>query len=773
MMKRRIQSNSALVLLILLSTVGILNPADAQTRTRIEGRVTSSGDPVPLASVGVESTTTGTAADLHGRFQLELGKGGGYTLVVSAVGFRTAREKVFVESGQTVIVTIELDESIYDTGAVVVTGTLREIGIKDSPVKVDVLPAAFLQSTPSANFMDAIERVNGLYQQIDCGVCYTNNIRINGIEGPNTAVLVDGMPIMSSLASVYGLNGISPMLIKQVEVIKGPMSTLYGSEALGGVINIITKNPATAPSLTVNSFSTTHSEIATELAAVPIRQRGNVNMLLSGSLFHVGKYHDNNGDAFSDRPLETRVSLFTKATTTDDMGFERSSIVAKVYHEDRNAGVESFLNNYGALRGSDQFYGESVRTRRAEFFGATRLALGIDLQFAASTHYQDSWYGPTHFEASQSDGFLQAIWTPRETLNIPDEHDALVGIALRGQRYDDDTAATGSYDEGGQPLSNQPDTRVIPGVFVQDDWRISNTVRLLGGYRMDLQPDYGFIGSPRLAVKWSPRPSTQIRTNAGTGFRVVNLFTEDHAAYTGGRATVVAHDLKPERSVSFAGGITHTLHGIGEPMTVDLDVFWTRFSNKIEPDYDTPGEIRYANLDGTATTRGLGVQIQGGVARGLRYTLGGTLMDVFTRVDGTRNDLEFAPSFQATVGVNWSLTRNLAIDYTAQVVGPMALPEFDESTRLAYRRATGATLRRRSPTYAIHNLQLTRDVDVDRDWRLQAYAAIENAFGYRQSSPLVGYYDGVPGFGDTFDTSYVYGPIEGVHLGIGLRLTRR
>src|SRR5699024_7839872 len=96
----------------------------------------------------------------------------------------------------------------------------------------------FLQKNPSANFMDNISYINGLSNFVTCGVCGTNSIRINGMEGPYTAVLIDGTPIIGSLASVYGLNGISPAIIERIEVIKGPNSTLYGSEAMGGVINI-------------------------------------------------------------------------------------------------------------------------------------------------------------------------------------------------------------------------------------------------------------------------------------------------------------------------------------------------------------------------------------------------------------------------------------------------------------------------------------------------------------------------------------------------------
>ena len=120
---------------------------------------------------------------------------------------------------------------------------MKETFLSASPVKVDVVTQKFLKKIATANVMEVIENVNGVQKQINCGVCGTNDIHINGMEGPYTLVLINGMPVMSSLSTVYGLNGIPTSLIKQIEIIKGPSSTLYGTEAVAGVINILTKDP--------------------------------------------------------------------------------------------------------------------------------------------------------------------------------------------------------------------------------------------------------------------------------------------------------------------------------------------------------------------------------------------------------------------------------------------------------------------------------------------------------------------------------------------------
>lgn len=739
-----------------LFSAGFMRTAVAQAV--LTGSVFSTGQPVPFANVGIRGTTVGTATNLEGRFQFDKLSEGTFTIIVSAVGFMTTEKEIKIVPGETHSVTFELEEAIVPVGDVVVTGTLVETYVKDSPVRVDVVSPHYLEKIPTANIMEVLENVNGLYQQIDCAVCGTNNIRINGMDGPYTAVLIDGMPIMSSLATVYGLNGISPALIQQIEIIKGPMSTLYGSEAMGGVINIITKHPQTTPTLSVNSFATSDAEYAVDVGIVPTR--GRFSSLLSATLFHNNRFLDDNNDNFADLTLNTRVSLFGKGSLVDKAGHPRIDVSARYYYEDRLGGTEAFIQGFTAsLRGSDQVYGETIRTNRVELVGSYHLIpeKGVRLDMAFNHHDQDSFYGSDAYRARQTTSFAQLLWP----LRFNEQHTLLLGTALRVQSYDDNTVATGDYDEVGELLLNRPDDRVIPGMFAQYEVLPSTKTRLLSGVRLDYQEDFGLVVSPRLSLKHSPGKNTTLRLNGGTGFRIVNLFTEDHAAYTGARATVLLENLKPERSVNATASLQHIIPLGANPLTLDLEGFYTYFTNKIEPNYDTPGRIIYENLDGAATTRGVSLTLsQSMTDLPLTYTIGGTLMDVFLDENGTKTALEFAPNYQGVANLTYRFPKGFAFDYTMNLTGPMALPEYEPPFE---RAAT-------SPAFTIHNVQLTKDFDLPRGSLVQTYLSAENLSGYTQVAPLI---DPANPFGEHFDTAYVYGPIHGRCIGMGVRLTLR
>ncbi|MDX1585651.1 MAG: TonB-dependent receptor, partial [Balneolaceae bacterium] len=213
------------------------------TSGRVTGTVTHNGEPVPGVNVGFKSHQLGSATDEEGRFVIKNIPAGIYQLEASAVGYKKVTKKIEILGGETKRVRLELEESLLELDRIVVTGTMKETYVKDSPVKVNVVSSRFLDKNPSGDIMESVGFINGLYNEVSCGVCGTSSIRINGMDGPYTSVLIDGMPIMGSLASVYGLNGINTGIIESIEIIKGPNSTLYGSEAMGGVINVRTKDP--------------------------------------------------------------------------------------------------------------------------------------------------------------------------------------------------------------------------------------------------------------------------------------------------------------------------------------------------------------------------------------------------------------------------------------------------------------------------------------------------------------------------------------------------
>ncbi|MDX1639434.1 MAG: carboxypeptidase-like regulatory domain-containing protein, partial [Balneolaceae bacterium] len=309
-----------LILLLLLLEIPLITTAqetDAPTGT-VEGTVLSGDEPVVGVNVVIAPKSRGTSTDRKGTFRINLPEGD-YRLVVSAIGYEDSEQDIRVTARDTLRLNIHLTEKLEELGEVVVTGTMRETFVKESPVKVAVVkPQRLQQGGTSSNIMDLIDNVGGLSTQLNCGVCGTNAIRVNGVEGPNTAVLIDGMPIMGALASVYGLNGISPSIIDQVEVIKGPQSTLYGTQALGGVVNIITKNPAYTPAFSAELFGKSTKEGNLNLAYSP--KFGRFRGFVSGNLVQLENYIDRNDDSFNDLPKQSRVALFGKGTLSGEQG---------------------------------------------------------------------------------------------------------------------------------------------------------------------------------------------------------------------------------------------------------------------------------------------------------------------------------------------------------------------------------------------------------------------------------------------------------------------
>jgi outer membrane receptor for ferrienterochelin and colicins len=741
---------------LLLVTLGLMGlHSGARAQAVLHGRVTDgAGEPVSGANVYVAEGDRGVATGTDGRYRLSSIPAGGHTIVVSAVGFRTTTKRLTLGAGEERRLDVSLEKAVLRGEEMVVTGTMREGYVKESPVKVNVVGTERLRrGQASSNLMDLIGSVGGLSTQLNCGVCGTNAIRVNGVEGANTAVLIDGMPIMGALASVYGLNGISPSIIDQVEVIEGPQSTLYGTQALGGVVNVITKNPANTPTYSADVYATSTREGSVSLAASPRTER--VKGFVSGTALRMENAFDDNDDGFIDQPKRSRIALFGKGTLSGKHGERRLSVAAKVYAEDRTGGVPTFTDD---LRGSDQVYGESIYTRRAELLTEFRPA-GLDerlrVRGALTYHDQDSYYGPEHYVGTQKIAFGQVTWNQSLTESLR----VLGGVSARYDVYDDNTPAT-----------TEPKRRFIPGVFGQGEYTIGD-VTLLGGLRLDHNGKHGIVTAPRFSVKYRPSELTTLRASAGTGFRVVNVFTEDHAALTGSREVVFEEDLAPERSRSVTASVERILPFGTNPLTVSVDGFYTRFSNKIIPNYDRdPTLIVYENLDGFSVTRGVSVGLnQNFTALPFTYDASATLSDVYTEEDGEREAVAYAPDVTGHLGLTYRIRSiGATLEYTGSLTGPKRMPDL-------YVEDYGRD--RWSPTFTTHDLKVTKTflgVNGPKGVGLDAYLSVENLFDYTQGTPLVGQNDPFGRADDeVFDTIYTWGPIVGRTFSLGVRVNVR
>ena len=728
----------------------------------VRGIVVDANEPLPYATIQVKGTTLGTTTDEAGRFELNL-PAGTHELIASYVGYVSEKQTLTAPTDRPVTFTLSANAELRE---VVITGTQRATYVSDSPVKVDVITNKQLETylpTAGTSVVESISLVNGVQEVTACGVCYTNSISINGLPGPYTAVLMDGMPIYGNLASVYGLNGIPGMIIDRFEVIKGPSSTLYGSEAVAGVINIITKDPAKQPLLSADIMGTSHLESFGSVAAAP--KFGNTAGYIGVNWAYLNDFDDWNGDGFGDGVNMDRLSVFSK-WNIHRKNNRKFTLAGKYYYEDRRNGVEAFLRDraYRTLRGSSDIYGESIYTERAELFGTYAFdgAENWVLDFSASHHDQDSYYGDASYTATQNIGYANLRYRL-----MAGAHDVLFGATARYQDYDDNSVATERPGGDGGPV-NAPDRQFIPGLFVQDEWQLLPQWTVLSGLRLDHYRAHGLIPAPRLSTKYVPSDWTTLRVNFGTGFRVVNLFTEDHAFVTGQREVVIAEALRPERSYNLAANWHQVYAGLGGTGSLDVDGYFTHFTNKIIPDYAAAGRIVYANTAGYARTRGIGASWSHTFAGGLGYNLGLNVQRATeTDAEGTVRAIEFAPRYTGVLTANYRLpAADLTLAYTANITGPMALPEVYDLDPLGRPLPTPrATVSR---AFSTHNLQLTKVFNAS----FTAYLGLQNLFNYRQpGSPLVGYNDpgAAPGFSDAFDTAYAYAPSHGREVYVGVK----
>ena len=743
------------VLMLLISIYGF-------SQTSIKGSVYSGKEPLSFASVYIKELKKGTQTDENGNYEITNIESGNYSIIASYMGFQTERRTIIIDTENNNQVNFNLKEDANNLEEVVVSGTLKPVSRMETPVPVEVYTPAFLKKNPTSNIFEALQNVNGVRPQLNCSICNTGDIHINGLEGPYTMVTIDGMPIVSSLSTVYGLSGIPNSLIERVEVVKGPASSLYGSEAVGGLINIITKKPQNAPLFSADIFATSWLENNVDLGFKSTIGK-KATTLVGINYCNFNEKIDNNNDNFTDVTLQERISLFNK-WSFDRKDTKEFTLAGRFFYEDRWGGEMQWNKSY---RGGDEVYGESIYTRRFELLGKYQLPTIEDmfLNISVTDHDQNSVYGNTIYLAQQKIAFAQYTWDKKT-----ENHNLLLGSAFRHHYYNDNTTATVEAEKIN-----------IYSLFLQDEVKISENHTVLLGTRYDYNNNHGSIFTPRIAYKWKISENDVFRINAGTGFRIVNLFTEEHAALTGARDVIITEDLKPEKSYNINFNYLKKIKfENGSFLGLEASTWYTYFTNQILPDYDTnPNQIIYSNLNGYAETIGLSGNIDYISTFGLKAIVGFTILQPKNVQDGVSSQ----PVLTEKYSVNWALSYDipkwfLSIDYTGNLYGPMRLPLLGElDPRKEY-----------SPIWSLQNIQFT----YKKFRNFELYGGVKNLLNWtpakgnpfliaRANDPFDQNVDfdasgnviATPTnpYALTFDPSYIYAPNQGIRGFLGIRYT--
>ena len=485
---------------------------------------------------------------------------------------------------------------------------------------------------------------------------------------------------------------------------------------MGGIINVITKSPKSAPKLSIDAFTTSWLETNLD-GGYKYNLGEKVNSLFGFNYFKYGNKKDKNNDGFTDVTLQDRITLFNK------FDFERqenrtASVALRYLYEDRWGGEINWKRKLH--RGGDEVYGESIMTNRFEAIGMYQLPIKekIMTQFSYNFHQQNSFYGPESYQGKQQVIFTQAYWD-----RIIGKHSFLLGSSFKYTYYDDNTRGTGEYDEHNNLIKNNPMNTPIPGVFLQDEWTLNAENKLLLGYRFDYDKTHKEIHSPRIAYKLSPSSYYTLRASFGTGFRVVNVFTEDHRALTGARQVVFENELKPEKSYNGNINYVFKLPTSFAALNFDFTTFYTYFTNKIIANTDTDEtKIIYDNLNGHAISQGVSLNIDATFDFPLKITLGATYMDVYKNENKKKEVQYHAPKFSGNFLASYAFKKNFTIDLTANYNDKMKLPRVENDYRPEYSK----------PTF-IANIQFTKSFKNN----IEIYGGVKNLFNVLPKNDVI------------------------------------
>ncbi len=652
---------------------------------------------------------------------------------------------------------VKLRELVY-------TGTLREMRKDEFAIPVEIYPQSHFLKANVNNLYEAVTMISGVQANIDGAVDAAGDIEINGQEGIYTLIMIDGLPISTGNAGLYAMMGIPMAMIERIEVIKGPASTVYGSDAVAGVVNVITKNPERMPSVVSEARYSSYHEANADLAfKIPA---GRANGLLSASFSHMGARWDKDHDGFTDIPLITRLSLFSKWSFRDKYQ-HLSSVYGRYMHEDRNGGE---LRYTPADAGSDTVYGQSVRTNRFEVYGNFMLpvkSVNISLQPSYIDHAQSSYYGNHLFDNHERNARLQLLFDNK----ISGKSDLLIGAVYRFYWYTDNLSTPTDTVNG--RVNYQPLMSHSPAVFIQDMIHVNANNEILAGIRFEYNTLYrSSTFLPRFDYKWSSTARHDlVRLSFGSGFRSPNVFADDKYAFTNGKRIIISGDIKTELSYGGQLSYEHRINKHGN-FNIECKPFFNVIFNKIEIDITSRNDaVIYSNDGSYNLNYGINVNTDLNFTFPLRALVGFTVMrnQNFSKDDQGQTvyeDAINAPIFTANYALSYNFSKiGLSIDWTGLINSPMRL----NRVLADYRPAS-------SPWYCIMNLQVTKKFK----FGLDIFAGANNLLNFmprnvllRPNDPFnrqLNDLDNNP-HNYHFDASYIYAPNQGIKGFIGLRYT--
>ena len=570
---------------------------------------------LPYINIIVKGTTIGVTTDGTGHYSLTNVPAGKQVLVAKALGYSTVEKPIDVKEGKSQEVNFEIDEDVISLDQVVVSANRNETTRRIAPTLVNVLDSKMFEKTNASCLAEGLNFQPGVRVENNCQNCGFQQVRINGLEGPYTQILIDSRPIFSALTGVYGLEQIPANMIERVEVMRGGGSALFGSSAIAGVVNIITKEPirnTASLSHNLTMIGGTRPENATSLNASMVTPDNKVGLYLFGQSKYRAAY-DHDGDGYTELgKLNARTLGFRTYYKTS--AYSKLTLEYHNMHEFRRGGnklneqpheadiaeqTEHNINGGGLkfdLFSKDykhrlNVYTSMQHTDRNSYYGT-----GQDLNAYGHTTDLTAVAGTQYSLSMDKLLFMPAEFTGGFEYNYDKLHDIMKG-------YNRDLE---------QKVQ-------IGSIFLQNEWKTDRWGFLIGG-RLDKHSMIKHvIFSPRANVRFNPTENINMRMSYSSGFRAPQAFDEDlHIAAVGGEAMIIELDpnLKEEKSQSISTSVDF-YHTFGRVQTnFMVEGFYTMLKDAfvLEAMGESPEGIQIMERRNGSGAKVMGINLEGRAA---------------------------------------------------------------------------------------------------------------------------------------------------------------
>ncbi len=580
-----------------------------------------------FVNVQVEGTALGCLTDESGHFYLKNLPEGELTIVFSMMGYETEKRTVTLRRDTLIEMNVAIAETSFMIDNVVVTANKYETKQREVATIVNVIPPLIIESTTSNSMADVLNFQTGLRVEETCSNCGVPQIRINGLEGQYTQILMDSRPIFSSLASVYGLEQLPAGMVDRIEVIRGGGSALYGANAIAGVVNIITKEPSRNSLNISNTSAFTQQgtyDINTNMNASVVSENQKAGLFLFGVQRNRQQY-DRDNDGYSDIPhLNSTTVGFRSYFKTSDY----SKITAEYHHttEFRRGGygIDSLQPHESPL--TEQLkHNIDAATAKWDMYTADNkhfVSVYTSFQHIARDSYFGTNYNPNAYGKSTD---IVSVTGAQYRFSYP------CGI----MNADLSAGAEYSYNQlRDQILGYDRNTlqRVhLGGGYVQNEWKNKQWSILVGGRLEQHSLLDKPVFSPRANIRYTPIEPIILRLSYASGYRAPQIYEEDlHVGAVGGEVSLITLDenLKPEYSHSISGSIDMYKRFGKWDLNLTLEGFFTQLNDVftlVENGHDAQGNLLLTRTNASgARVAGMNIEAKVGFGHLLTFQAGYT-----------------------------------------------------------------------------------------------------------------------------------------------------